>query len=142
MPIYRQRMIYRTDLRANPMALFLFGDNMKRSGFGGQAKEMRGEPNACGIPTKWAPGREDRDYFSDLDLDEVIGILRDNFSRPFSHVRAGGLVIIPADGLGTGLSELPTRAPKIDAHLRYRIEMLEVAHDTWVRESRRDFEDF
>jgi hypothetical protein len=49
-------MIYRRDLRANPESLYLFGDNTKRVGIGGQAREMRGEPNAVGIATKNAPG--------------------------------------------------------------------------------------
>lgn len=36
--------ITRAMLRAEPEKLFVFGDNFVRTGFGGQAKEMRGEP--------------------------------------------------------------------------------------------------
>lgn len=43
------KYIKRQDLKSNPNTQYLFGDNLKRSGFGGQAKEMRGEPNAIGI---------------------------------------------------------------------------------------------
>jgi hypothetical protein len=32
-------------------ALFAFGDNLARTGRGGQAAALRGEPNAVGIPT-------------------------------------------------------------------------------------------
>ena len=38
--------------RANPRAIYVFGDNLLRKGLGGQAKEMRGEPNTLGIVSK------------------------------------------------------------------------------------------
>ncbi len=44
----------RAYIRAHPDWLFVFGDNMMRRGFGGQAAEARGEPNAIGIATKRA----------------------------------------------------------------------------------------
>ncbi len=47
-----RELIRREDVRAEPDKIFLFGDNLKESGYGGQAKEMRGEANARGIPTK------------------------------------------------------------------------------------------
>jgi len=49
MPILYQDQIKRDDLRAHPDRIYLFGDNVARQGRGGQAKEMRGEPNALGI---------------------------------------------------------------------------------------------
>ena len=58
-----QERITRADLRANPDTLYVFGDNMRRRGMGGQAAEMRGEPNAVGIPTKWRPSRTEWDFF-------------------------------------------------------------------------------
>jgi hypothetical protein len=42
MPILYQHRIYRMDLIANPNILYVFGDNTKRVGMGGQAGEMRG----------------------------------------------------------------------------------------------------
>jgi hypothetical protein len=36
----------------------------------------------------------------------------------------GKTVVVPTDGLGTGLAELPTRAPKIFAFIENRIAML------------------
>ena len=53
--IERMRNISRAYVRANRDKLFLFGDNLERRGFGGQAAAMRGEPNAVGIPTKKKP---------------------------------------------------------------------------------------
>jgi len=36
------------------MPFYAFGTS-RRIGFGGQAKEMRGEPNAISVATKWEP---------------------------------------------------------------------------------------
>lgn len=47
--------VTRADVRANPDKIFIFGDNLAGRGFGGQAKEMRGEENAVGVPTKKLP---------------------------------------------------------------------------------------
>ena len=57
--------ITRDMLRSEPRKIFLFGDNLARWGLGGQAKEMRGEPNAHGITTKRFPGIDHKDFFSD-----------------------------------------------------------------------------
>jgi hypothetical protein len=43
----------------------VFGDNGRRIGFGGQAKEMRGEPNAIGVATNWEPSNRPNAFFSD-----------------------------------------------------------------------------
>jgi hypothetical protein len=61
--------ITRASCRANPDKTFLFGDNAIHAGFGGQAaKEMRGEPNAIGIPTKFYPNMRDDSFFTDKDF--------------------------------------------------------------------------
>lgn len=57
MPVKYLAWITRDMLRKEPEARFVFGDNAYRKGFGGQAKEMRGEPNALGVATKWYPGK-------------------------------------------------------------------------------------
>jgi hypothetical protein len=44
---------------------YVFGDNGRRIGFGGQAKEMRGQPNAIGVATKWEPSNRPNAFFSD-----------------------------------------------------------------------------
>ena len=113
--VCRPKFITREQVRANPTALFVFGDNMRRVGLGGQAKAMRGEPNAVGVPTKWAPGMAEKDFFTDRQADEglVIETIRQEFRKLTNHVIVGGDVYIPADGLGTGLSQLPERAPAV-----------------------------
>jgi hypothetical protein len=124
MPVIYQHRIYRIDLQKNPGVLYLFGDNTKRVGMGGQAGEMRGEPNAIGIPTKWAPSMRDEDFFSDKDYASATEIIRVSMRPVQVRLGMGGVVVIPSDGLGTGLSELPQRAPSIDAFLKGMIDGL------------------
>lgn len=116
MIVYQSR-IYRADLQANPDVLYVFGDNAKRYGMAGQAAEMRGEPNAVGVATKWAPGNYHHDYFDDWQYDRVLNIIDADFARAKYMLRRNGTVIVPLDGIGTGLSELPTRAPKVYEYL-------------------------
>ena len=101
--------IERQMLRDEPEKLFVFGDNLARIGKGGQAKEMRGEPNAVGLPTKVSPSI----YLSDSDLAKVSRAIRDDLDRLMAHLRRGGTVVWPSNGIGTGLAELDTRAPHV-----------------------------
>lgn len=112
-----QSWIMRRDLQSNPRVKYLFGDNLERVGLGGQAKEMRGEPNAIGVATKMAPGMGDGDFFSDDMFEEQAAQIFCDLEPAFEHVKNGGFLVIPADGLGTGLSELPVRAPMINRYL-------------------------
>lgn len=105
--------ISRADLRANRDALFVFGDNVKERGFGGQAKEMRGEPNAVGIPTKWKPAMDEAAFFSDSDLPAIRGLIDERFEELMRHRASGGKIVWPALGVGTGLADLPNRAPRV-----------------------------
>jgi hypothetical protein len=125
--ILRPNYITRGMLRANPDVLFAFGDNMQRRGFGGQAREMRGEPNAVGIPTKWAPHSGPAAYFTDDDWnrEDVRCAIYAAFDQLAAALRSGGRIAISADGLGTGRAELATRAPRIARHIADRIAALE-----------------
>lgn len=113
MPVEYEKRITRDMLRAAPDTLFVFGDNMIARGLGGQAKEMRGEPNAVGIPTKMLPGMGYADFFRDEDFERAKPKIDAAFVRLFAHAAGGGKIVWPADGVGTGLAELPKRAPKI-----------------------------
>jgi hypothetical protein len=101
----------------NPGVLFVFGDNLARAGFGGQAAELRGARNAVGIPTKRAPRRDEAAYFCDADLEAATPAITAAFERLRQHLRAGGDVVWPVAGVGTGLAELPRRAPAIAAFI-------------------------
>lgn len=112
--VWRDR-ISREFVRLHPKDVFLFGDNLERRGLGGQAAEMRGEPNAVGIPTKRSPAMTPDAFFSD-DMPDYAEVVRkiDACLRHASGlaVLLGGRIIVPA-GLGQGLAELPRRAPRL-----------------------------
>jgi len=113
MPLKEVQRYDRELIRANPEWLFVFGDNLGGSGFGGQAREARGEPNAVGIVTKRAPSMADSAFLCDGDLALARYYWRPAFDRLNAHLFAGGVVVWPADGIGTGLADLETRAPAL-----------------------------
>ncbi|MEQ8308083.1 MAG: hypothetical protein RIA09_16230 [Hoeflea sp.] len=125
MPVIRQKFIRREDLQANPEIMYLFGDNNDRSGMGGQAGEMRDEENAVGIRTKWSPSKTKGAFFYDKDAEQVFGMIDEDLDPVIDHLTSGGTVVIPADGLGTGLSRLPETSPIIFNYLEERIAYLE-----------------
>jgi hypothetical protein len=135
MELVYQRMIRRADLRKNPESVYVFGDNVQRQGLGGQAKECRGEPNALGVVTKWQPGRDDGDYFSDGDHRCAIMVMRD-LGRLFAVI-GQRRVVLPYDGLGTGLAELPERAPKLHALIVYSLVLVSNGQCPWAFEEAR-----
>lgn len=124
MQFYHQKWIERADLQNNPNTFFLFGDNVKRVGMGGQAKSMRGEANAIGIATKWTPSNNVGEFFSDEDYSETTRIIAQDFRKVFTVRDNGFSIVIPADGLGTGLSELPQRAPKTNEFVLWMLDLL------------------
>lgn len=120
MPIETVARYERDDLKANRNKLFVFGDNMARKGFGGQAKACRGEPNALGIPTKWLPATSKSSYFCDNDIGKVEPEIAHAFKMLEIHLQGGGTVVWPADGVGTGLADLPNKAPAIHKYITNR----------------------
>lgn len=124
MPVVFQHRIYRADLVANPDVLYVFGDNDQRQGYGGQAKEMRGEENAIGIRTKWQPNKLHSSYFSDSDYQTIMEMIDIDFEPIMDHLEEGGIVVFPLDGIGTGLADLENRAPMVFDYLCNKIEMI------------------
>jgi hypothetical protein len=136
MPVVKQKWIMRTDLKKNPEHLFVFGDNMARRGLGGQAKEMRGEPNAVGVPTKWEPSMFPSGFFVEADLEKVKPSIDVAFERLRAHLARGGTVVLPRDGLGTGLAQLDGRAPSIAALIQAHIDALDTVTKEEVNDDR------
>ena len=124
--VIRVEFIRRVDLWANRDWLFLFGDNEQRSGMGGQAKEMRGEPNALGIRTKRKPSMEIDAFWSDGDYIANCGMILEDMAKAFDWVRQRKRVVLPADGIGTGRAALPKLAPKTFGFLLNTIRQLDV----------------
>ena len=118
--------ITRQYVRENREKRFVFGDNMFGRGLGGQAGAMRGEPNSIGVPTKWSPEHKPGAYFTDDDWlnANVRHALFQAFESIEAALSAGHDVIIPEDGIGTGLAELPQRAPAIASYIDGRLAVL------------------
>ena len=93
--------------------LFVFGDNTRRYGKGGQA-QIRSEFNAVGLATKYNPGMEDKDFFNDRDIEKIKKILDQDIEKIKKRFDNGNFrkIVFPIAGLGTGLSQLPQRSPK------------------------------
>lgn len=121
--IERSRHITRAHLRLHPGKTFLFGDNLMRVGYGGQAREMRGEPNAVGIPTKKRPTSDPGAFFSDLEFERNKAAIDRAFDR-LAGLAPGSIVVIPAAGLGTGRADLAARAPRTFLYLCGRLAEL------------------
>lgn len=127
MKVERMKWITRDIVRANPDKAFLFGDNVKRIGMGGQARAMRGESNAFGIATKYSPDMRDDAFFSDDDFIYNKRVIDADIQRLLDDDMAYEIVVIPSDGLGTGLAELDKRAPETFAYLQERLAKLEIS---------------
>lgn len=119
--IRTQQWITRDDLKNNRRTVYVFGDNLEERGFGGQAKAMRGEPNAFGIPTKRSPSHHPSAFFYDADFSLVRPLIDERFHLLETYLQQGGTVVFPADGIGTGLADLPRHAPQIDGYIKAKI---------------------
>jgi len=124
MIVYMKR-ITRQIVKNNHDKIFLFGDNLQRKGYGGQAKAMRGEPNAVGIPTKKKPTMDESSFFTDKEITNNVREI-DNALLKIWQIKPDfdfeyDTIVIPSDGIGTGLAELPQRAPETYKHLLKRL---------------------
>jgi hypothetical protein len=119
------QFITREYVRSNRHKLFLFGDNLERRGFGGQAAAMRGEPNAIGIPTKRSPSYKDSAFFSDDEFEQNKIAIDAAFVEVTNAITDSiRVIVIPSDGLGTGRAQLDKRAPRTFAYLQKRLDEL------------------
>lgn len=121
--VIKQKYITREDLKANPHVGYLFGDNLAQTGFGGQAKEMRGEPNAIGIPTKRLPHTGETAFFTDREYHDNIKAIDKALSKNNSY----STIVIPLAGIGTGLAKLEEKAPRTFKYLQDRLKEIEDA---------------
>lgn len=123
--IERRQFITRAFVRANRNKLFLFGDNLERRGFGGQAAAIRGEPNAIGIPTKKGPSYKTEAFFSDDEFEQNKAAIDAAFAKVMNAVTETiRTIVVPTDGLGTGRAQLRRRASRTFAYLQKRLAEL------------------
>ena len=119
------KIILRTEVKENPNTLYLFGDNDIRKGYGGQAKEMRDEPNTIGISTKKLPARTEEAYKTDKDLAANKRIITEDINKAIAEWNTGKYNRLVIPQMGVGLAELPTRAPKTYEFLQQELTRLE-----------------
>lgn len=124
MPIVYVKRYTRQQIMNDLESLYVFGDNFKRVGLGGQAKEARGEPNAVGIATKLAPHNGPDAFLNDNMMLVWLTMELKAFVRLHRHLEAGGTVYWPEDGIGTGLANLQANAPKILALIEHLLSIL------------------
>lgn len=113
-------------IQNNPDTFFVFGDNLARTGLGGQAKEARGEPNAIGVVTKRKPSNTEDSFFSDT-REEMIAVAKD-IRKIKDLLDLGYNVVFPYDGIGTGLAKLPEKSPKIFSYIEQIIEEFKITY--------------
>ena len=111
------------DCKNNPDKLYVFGDNLKRSGKGGQAV-IRGLPNTVGIATKRYPSMDEGAFFTAGTTSRIVVEDIANVFRRFAEGSYKKLVL-PSHGIGTGLAQLQERAP----------HMLEIINKVFYNES-------
>jgi hypothetical protein len=111
------------DCSENPTHLFVFGDNLAKIGKGGQAI-IRGMPNVVGIPTKKWPSFSAGSYFNDEEIEQNTKHIIDAIDHLIIISENYDKIQFPMDGLGTGLSDLPNRAPKTYERLVILIKTL------------------
>ena len=123
-----QKHIRREDLRANKMFAYIFGDNLMRQGRGGQAAEMRGEPNAFGIATKKRPDMQPSAFFTDEEFELLLPKILDDIEKVKDLLtsRAYTALVMPIDGIGTGYAQMQTRAPKLFNYMSFEINNLKL----------------
>ena len=116
-----QGEITREIVRRNKNKIYLFGYNLEREGYGGQAAAMRGELNAIGIPTKKKPDMNESSFFTDDEFEDN----KDAIDAAVARIPKDATVIIPMAGLGTGRAQLKERAPKTFEYLNKKIRDLQ-----------------
>jgi len=104
--------------------LFVFGDNEYRSGFGGQAKACRDMPNAIGITTKRKPSMREDAFYCDADYVHWWTVNKLDLLTLREWLLCGGTLVWPSNGIGTGLAQLSTRAPRIKVTIDQQLQLL------------------
>lgn len=112
---------------------FVFGDNTKRFGMGGQAI-IRNQPNSIGIATKVLPAMSEESFFSDSIPSDMVVVLND-IEKVWELLDQGKTVVIPVNEIGKptlGLerAELPKRAPMIYQAICRHVSEMDEAYGT------------
>ena len=111
--------------RAHIEKVFVFGDNLRRVGMGGQAV-IRHMPNALGVATKRRPAMTASSFFEEGNDDDLDAVL-DDLALVYDQLRSGKTVVIPVTtsgevSLGLERARLQTKAPSIYKTISTHVE--------------------
>jgi hypothetical protein len=82
--------------------------------------------NSYGIATKRTPSMDEKAFFSDK-RDEAQALYEDIYNLLYTFHRFDDVfdtLVLPADGLGTGLSQMPERSPQLFAWMNQTLSHL------------------
>ena len=99
---------------------YVFGDNLKREGTGGQAT-IRPLGNALGIATKKAPSMKAGSFFKDSEYKKNKEIIDADIKKITDKRDEGYDIVFPDAGIGTGRAKLKTEAPRTWEYLNRRL---------------------
>lgn len=136
MPVAYFRGWYTPELvQENPDVIFVFGDNARRRGMGGQAI-IRGLPNIHGIATKRI-GDMARGSFFEEGNEADRKVVEDDLAGLEALLKEGKRVIIPVSNqaekisLGLERAQLTVRAPSLYKLICDRIEAFVSEYGSW-----------
>jgi hypothetical protein len=116
---------------ANSNAIWVFGDNLKRTGYGGQAAVCRGLRNTIGIATKMRPDNKQSAFFRDIDFLNIIEIIKYDIDKVEKQILRDKKVYIMR-GIGEGRANLQECAPKIFEYLTKKLNHLIDLGAEWI----------
>jgi hypothetical protein len=103
------------DIVSNPDKIYIYGDNDRRFGKGGQAI-IRDLPNTFGIRTKKYPSNDIDSFYLDTEFEENCQKIREDILEICQRF-SDKTIVLSSGGYGTGLSKLPQTAPKTFQYL-------------------------
>lgn len=105
----------------------VFGDNVERVGYGGQAAACRGMSNAIGIATKLSP----EEYANDFSARFLKYMLKDLWILE-KWLSLGKVVYFPSAGIGTGLAKMEEKSPHNWLLLQFTLKRFRDVYGTHI----------
>lgn len=99
------------DVKEDHKSLYIFGDNNIKKGLGGQAI-IRDCVNSVGIPTKKYPNNNPESFYNDDEYDNNCKNIYDSIVNIIRICKTYETIVFPKNGFGTGLADLPRKAPR------------------------------
>jgi len=134
------KKLYRSNVEKDMDKIYLFGDNEERTS--GQnlidikdetkgrypnitQAVIRGLPNTIGIVTvKNANTKDSTRFYETKDFDKFKKQVDTDLAVVENYLKEGKTIVLPSNGIGTGVSNLKTKAPKLYNYLANRLNLL------------------